>query len=146
MSEQKHLALNQINQQISSFVKELFIQDVSVSEKSVLCVLEANKKDWLMNDHFPGMSLIQCFIQGAMLLYCENNKLFNQEKDLFFLGDLKVKFRAPVFINNVVKFRICSLTYTSGVLLFNGEGTLEDSNKLCVKIRGSLSSKSRSSL
>ena len=112
MSEQKHLALNQINQQISSFVKELFIQDVSVSEKSVLCVLEANKKDWLMNDHFPGMSLIQCFIQGAMLLYCENNKLFNQEKDLFFLGDLKVKFRAPVFINNVVKFRICALTYT----------------------------------
>ncbi len=143
---QKSLTVNDIEKKIGVFVKEVFVQDVLINKESASCSLEVDKKDWLMNDHFPGTCLIQCFFQAAMLLYYENNELFDPKKELFFLGDLKVKYRSPVLLNDVVDFRVNCTTYTYGILLFSGEGVLKNGKKLCVKLSGSLASKPRSSI
>jgi len=131
-----------VKRKIDLFVEEVFISDVLGNSREIEYVVKVDDKSWLMNGHFPGTSIIQCFCQGAMLLYYENNPDHDPEKNIFFLGDLKVKYRKPIFFNETVKFKIISRCYMGAVLLYEGECFL-NGNIRCATISGSLSSKCR---
>lgn len=130
-----------IDKKIGVFAKEIFIRDVKATDGEIECTVKVDNEAWLMNDHFPGTSIIQCFFQCAMLLFYENNKEFDPTKNLFFLGDLKVKYKRPIFLNDVVRVTMKKVCFMSGVLLYEGECFIED--KKCTTISGSLASKPR---
>lgn len=136
------ISLPDIEKKIGRFVKEIFVSGVQATPGEIRWQVRVDRDSWLMNDHFPGTSIIQCFFQGAMLLYWENKPDFDPDNSLFFLGDLKIKYRRPIFLNDIVNFQIKNLCFMGGVLLFSGECFLEDGTKSAT-ISGSLSSKPR---
>lgn len=141
----RELNSDQVEARISRFVRETFVRDVSADEKAIAYSVHVLKPEWLMNDHFPGTSIIQCFFQGAMLLFCENQPAFDPEKSMFFLGGIKIKFLKPIFLNARIKFSLERTAFTSNVLLFEGNCT-DESGTTYARISGSLSIKDRASV
>lgn len=134
-----------VQARISRFVRETFVGDVSADANAVAYSVDVRNPEWLMNDHFPGTSIIQSFFQGAMLLFCENQPTFDPDKSMFFLGGIKIKFMKPIFLGAHVKFSLACTAFTSNVLLFEGS-CIDNSGKTYARISGSLSIKDRANI
>ncbi|MEO5379079.1 MAG: hypothetical protein H7832_15060 [Magnetococcus sp. DMHC-6] len=130
---------------IGTFVHEIFIENVFVSTDAIEYAVNISRSDQLMNDHFPGTSIIQCFLQGAMLLFYENQTFFDPNKDLFFLGGVRIKYLKPILLGHYVKFRLSNIKYVHNILLFEAK-SLDTAGKIYARCSGSLSSKSRKSM
>lgn len=141
----RELNSDQVEARISRFVRETFVRDIRSDEKDITYSVLVQKPEWLMNDHFPGTSIIQCFFQGAMLLFCENQPTFDPEKSMFFLGGIKIKFMKPIFLNARINFSLDRTAFTSNVLLFEGNCT-DENGAAYARITGSLSIKDRASV
>lgn len=136
------LTRDSIEAKLGQFAREIFIDSVKADRSSVSYIVNVSNSEWLMNDHFPGTSIIQCFYQGAMLLFYENDESFDPQESLFFAGGIKVKFLQPIFKGDLVKFSVNCERFVQNVLLF--EATCVDAcGKAYAKASGSLSSKKR---
>lgn len=131
-----------VQQKIGSFVNEVFFQSASLNQEQVRFNVEVTHERWLMNDHFPGLSIIQCFFQGAMLLFQEHQPEFDARQSLFFLGGVKVKFLRPILLGDTVSFQVDAVKFSNNILLFGGNGVTADGRPYA-RISGSLSSKER---
>lgn len=133
---------NSVAAVIGRFVRETFVGNVMADEQGVDYIVDVHKPEWLLNDHFPGTSIVQGFFQGAMLLYAQNEPTFNPEERMFFLGGIRVKFVKPIFLGDRVKFVVTRTTFANGVLLFDARCT-DAAGKAYARMSGSLATKSR---
>lgn len=131
-----------IQLKIGRFVKEGFFKSASLNQEQVCFKVEVIHENWLMNEHFPGVSIIQCFFQGAMLLFQEHQPEFDAQLKLFFLGGIKVKFLRPILLGDIVSFNVDTIKFSNNILLFSGNG-VSDGGLAYAKISGSLSSSNR---
>ncbi|WAL59269.1 hotdog family protein [Thermocoleostomius sinensis] len=131
-----------VEAKLRPFAKEIFVSDVTADPGTVAYSVEVNNPEWLLNDHFPGVSIIQCFFQGAMLMFYEHDRHFDPQMSLFFAGGIKIKFLKPIFEGYQVVFTLTCERFVQNVLLF--EGVCVNSNgEAYAKASGSLSSKPR---
>jgi hypothetical protein len=136
------LTKEDVRVRLTKFSKEIFVDDVEADCNTICYVVRVNVPEWLMNEHFPGTSIIQCFYQGAQLLFYENDTDFDPSESLFFSGGIKVKFLNPIFEGHVVTFKLNCECFTRNVLLFEGV-CVDPCDKTYAKASGSLSSKKR---
>jgi 3-hydroxymyristoyl/3-hydroxydecanoyl-(acyl carrier protein) dehydratase len=131
-----------VEAKLRPFAKEIFVSNVTASPNAVTYSVNVNNPEWLLNDHFPGVSIIQCFFQGAMLMFYEHDRQFDPEVSLFFAGGIKVKFLKPIFEGYQVTFNLACERFMQNVLLFEGV-CVNASGEAYAKASGSLSSKPR---
>lgn len=137
------LTQEDLEAKLGNFTKEIFIDNAQGDANVISCTVNVTNPEWIMNDHFPGTSIIQCFYQGAQLLFYENDESFDPQESLFFSGGIKVKFLTPIFEGYRIIFNLSCERFTQNILLF--EGVCVDSrDRVYAKASGSLSSKKRS--
>jgi 3-hydroxymyristoyl/3-hydroxydecanoyl-(acyl carrier protein) dehydratase len=139
------LTREEVEVKLSRFAKEIFINDVKTDRDAISYVVNVNNPEWLTNDHLPGTSIIQCFHQGAELLFYENNEDFDPQESMFFAGDIRIKFLKPIFEGHVVTFNVRCERFMANVLLFRGS-CVDSSGKAYARASGSLSSKKRAEI
>lgn len=131
-----------VEAKLRPFAKEIFVSDVTANPNTVTYIVNVNNPEWLLNDHFPGVSIIQCFFQGAMLMFYEHDSQFNPQTHLFFAGGVKAKFLKPIFEGHQVRFNLICERFVQNVLLFEGV-CVNAKGESYAKASGSLSSKPR---
>lgn len=136
------LTQEDVEARLGRFTKEIFVSAVEVDSHVISYMVDVNNPDWILNDHFPGTSIIQCFYQGAQLLFYENDEHFDPAESLFFSGGIKVKFLNPIFEGHQVSFKVSCERFMQNVLLFEGV-CVDPFGKAYAKASGSLSSKKR---
>lgn len=136
------LTRKEIEAKLGKFSKPIFVDDVKADRNAISYVVKINNPEWIMNDHFSGINIIQCFSQGAQLLFYEHDKSFDSQENLFFLGGFKVKFLKPIFEGSLVRFKLNCDRFMQNVLLFGGS-CVDGDGKAYARASGSLTSKKR---
>jgi hypothetical protein len=130
-----------IEAKLKPFTKEIFVESVE-ADHTIVSYFVTITDQRLLNDHFPGVSIIQCFFQGAMLMFYENDVQFDPEISLFLAGGLKIKFLNPIFAGNRVSFQVKNRGFINDALLFEGM-CVNPVGEAYANASGSLSSKLR---